>query len=188
MSDEVTLFIRDEPFFQGIGTDPLSGKQFPYVEIRLWVGLTEPTANHPPSKSTALSFVLDTGADYALVSRDHLDACGMPRSGLFGGFVTLTLADGTLTEGEKCNVTLWLFSNRSNSPPHQLDPNGKGVVLWPGSSPLVRPLIGMNPLLGAGVRIELNFLTQKFSLWVRAPQNHLRPKKKKRAAKYEPST
>ena len=160
MSGGMTLFIADEPFFEGEVEDP-SGEPFQFVEIRLRMAITEPNALAPPEAPALLEFVLDTGGDYVYVSPEHLVACGVPLEGPSGGKVLLTLADGSNTEGWRWDVTLWLYSNMPEleNQPYRIDPN-MGVLVFPESVPLARPLLGLNPLLDARLRIELNFLTR----------------------------
>jgi hypothetical protein len=79
--------------------------------------------------------------------------------------------DGSVVEQPTRDVTLWLYSNMPESAnrPYRIDLNG-GVVILPHPAPevqnFVRPLLGMNPLLDAGLRIELNAQTRCFSVWV----------------------
>jgi hypothetical protein len=166
MSGGLTLFIADGPFYEGEDVGP-SGEPFRIVEIRLRMAITEPSIPDPPQTPTLLEFVLDTGADYANVSPDHLATCGIPLVGPPGGKVPLTLADGSNTEGWRRDVTLWLYSNMPEleDQPFRIDPS-MGVVVFPESDPLVRPLLGMSPLLEAGLRIDVSFSTRRFSVWV----------------------
>ena len=160
------LFIQDEAFF---GIDP-SNPTPQHVEIRLSMAITEPDIPEPPATTTTLDFVLDTGADDALVfPNDLLDFGIIPEEGVSGGKETFILADGSKIELSRRDVTLWLYSNIPGleDQPYPIDLNG-GVVVFPDPDPGVNvsPLLGMNPLLDAALKIEINAQTQQFSVWV----------------------
>ncbi len=164
----MALFIENKPFSEEIdASDPTLRR----VEVRLPIAITERTASAPPQTPTLLEFVLDTAADYANVFPDDLTASSIPLAGPSGGFVTIILMDGSTIERPMRNVTLWLYSNVPDlaNQPYRIDPNGGAVVLpepEPEVAALVRPLLGMNPLLDGGLRIELNAQTRCFSVWV----------------------
>lgn len=162
----MTPFISDQPFtIEFSQKDPT----IRWVEIRLRMAITEPwdSASAP---SSFIDFVLDTGSDYAKVFPQHLDAFGInPDTGPSGGWVDVYLADGTKTEGKMRDATLWLFGNSTEgkTDPYPIELS-RGLVVIPktegsANSP---PVLGMNPLIDAGLRIELDAERQKFSAWI----------------------
>lgn len=164
----VRLFIENEPFSVEIypGAPPIR-----QVEVRLRIALTKPTVLHAPPASAALPFVLDTAADYANVFPETLAAFGIPLEGPSGGYVRVILMDGSEVELPRRDVTLWLYSNipALEHEPYRIELNG-GVVVLPAPDPdiaaFVKPLLGMNPLVDAVLRLELNAQTRRFSVWV----------------------
>jgi hypothetical protein len=162
----------DEPFSEEEITDA-SGNTFWRIEIRLRMALTERTASVPPENPALLEFVLDTAADYATVFPDDLSASGIPFAGPSGGFVTLTLMDSSRVQCPMRNVALWLYGNVPGleNQPYRIAPNG-GVLILPQPDPNhpdaadLHPLLGMNPLVDAGLKIEINSQTRLFSVWV----------------------
>jgi hypothetical protein len=160
------LFIKDVPFFQGQGTNP-EGEEFEYVEVRLPMSITEPVGSNPPDDFN-VDFVLDTGSDTAIVSQDHLRDSHIPLSGASGGRIWVTWADGTKTLEQTRDASLWLYSNLSqwkDRPPYKIELNG-GVVVCKESKSSIRPLLGLNQLVDAGLRIELDAEKQLISVWV----------------------
>lgn len=164
------LFIKDQPFHFYEEVD-LSNQQLQRVEIRLKLTITEPNVKAPPQEPVLFDFVLDTAADYASVFPSNLGDSGIPVKGPSGGEVALILMDGSTIIRCMRDVTLWLYSSQTGltNQPYRIDPNG-GVVVLPEPNvevaPLVLPLFGMNPLLDAGLRIELNAQTRLYSVWV----------------------
>lgn len=165
----MVLFIKDEPFFEGEEDDG-SGRKIRRVEARLQMAITEPDAPAPPQTPALIEFVLDTGADYAHVFPHHLRDAGITSPGPSGGAVPMMMADGSSAQGRIRDVSLWLYSN-TGLEPYRIDPNG-GVTVFPDpagrnqNTKDLRALLGMNPLVDAGVKIELNAQTRRFSVWV----------------------
>jgi hypothetical protein len=164
----MTLFIEGERFSEETdASDPTIRR----VEIRLRMALTEPTASAPPQTPALLEFVLDTAADCANVFPDDLVTSAISPNGSPAGWVDVILMDGSTTQLPLRNLTLWLYSNLPGlaNQPYRIDP-GSGVVVLPKPHPSVktkvRSLLGMGPLLDAGLRIELNAHTRQFSIWV----------------------
>jgi hypothetical protein len=126
------------------------------------MAITEPTADDVPERPN-IAFVLDTGADYAQLSFSHLLDCGLPREGPSAGSVGILLADGSNTRGTMRDVNLWLFSNRPGVGPVCMESK---VAITPDRGELARPVLGILPLLHAGLLIELDFAAQRFSVWI----------------------
>jgi len=172
------LFIDNEPFtVKPADSDPT----LQHVEISLSVALTEPTAEAPAQPSAALDFILDTGSDYASVYPENLDAFGIPLEGPLGGWLEVRTIDGRWIEFPTRDVTLWLYSNMADkeSRPYPVQLSRGVVVLLDPVSPTDppdsaelkhradrRPLLGMNSLLDAKLRIELDAREKRFSAWV----------------------
>jgi hypothetical protein len=172
------LFIESEPFtIEPSDSDPTVQR----VEIRLRVALTEPTAEAPAQPSASLDFVLDTGSDYASVYPENLDTFGIPQEGPSGGWLEVRTIGNQMIQAPTRDVILWLYSNMADkeSRPYPVYLS-HGVIVLPGPSAQTdpsegawrthsadpRPLLGMNPLLDAGLRIELDARAGRFSAWV----------------------
>jgi hypothetical protein len=166
------LFIHDQPFSEEQDPDDPTLRR---VEVILRIAITEPTVAVPPVNPTLIDFALDTGSDYANVYPDDLSASGIPPEGFSGGRVTVVLSDGSTTVRPMRGVTLWLYSNLPElaGQPWRMDVN-RGVVVLPASTDAVAPyvgaLFGMNPLIDAGLRIDLDAKRLRFSVWVPDPQ------------------
>lgn len=175
-------FIEGEPFsIEHDASDPTTQ----HVEIRLRVVMTEPTAEAPEPSSTPLEFVLDTGADYTSVYPEHLDAFGIPLEGPSGGPVEVTTIDDRTFWAPTRAVTLWLFGNIAGQEysayPVSLS---RGVVILPGydssaetADPVattgetgLQPLLGINSLLDARLKVEIDADSRRFSAWIPAAQ------------------
>ena len=162
----MTPFISEQPFTVEFDhQDPTIRR----VEIRLRVAITEPWSS-PSDLSASIEFVLDTGTDYAEVFPQHLNAFGIdPNTGPSGGWVDVLLINGKKTEGRMRDATLWLFGNSSD---REIDPYpielSRGLVVIPKDDNSINllPVLGMNPLIDAGLRIELDGERQKFSAWI----------------------
>ncbi len=158
------LFIQDAPFFEGEASDP-DGQKFLYTEVRLPMAVTEPVASNPPQDSN-VDFVLDTGADIATVSQGHLDDAQFPVLGPSGGRIWVTWANGNETRERTRDATLWLYSNMKNKlPQYKIELNG-GVVVSNAPKSKIQPLLGLNALIEAGLRIELDAERQLVSVWI----------------------
>ena len=163
----VRLFIDREEFsVESDASDP----RIQRVEICIKIGLTEPYAGAPPPLADARLFVIDTGSDYSSVFLDDLIESGLPVRGPGGGQVRMILYDGSEVVRRRRDVTLWLYSNLRDAAPSPLriDLSG-GVIILPTPAPniarLLKPVLGMKPLLDAGVRVDLDFGARRFSIW-----------------------
>ena len=162
------LFIEDEPFAEELDPEEQSIRR---VEIRLKVAITEPMVAAPPQEVKPLEFVLDTASDYATVFPNDLWTSGLSVAGPSGGWVTIILWDGSGIKRPMRDVTLWLYSNLPSfeNQAHRIDLNGGVVVLKvpdPDVANLVKPVLGMNALLDAGVQIKLDCRAKHFSVWI----------------------
>jgi hypothetical protein len=162
----MSLFIQDAPFREQDGVDS-QGELFRYVEICLPIAITEPTALGPPESPYLIEFVLDTSCDYAIVSEDHLVESGISLAGPSGGRIQVTWVDSSTTLEQTRDVSLWLYSNVTQwrDTPYRIELNG-GVVVFTKKRWETRPLLGLNPLLDGGLRIELDALMRTLSVWV----------------------
>ncbi len=162
MSETSTLLIDDEPFYEGEAVDE-HGQPFQFVEIQLSIAITEPNVAVPPERPALMPFVVDTGSDYAILCENHLTHCGIPMDGPSGGEVELAMANDSRDSGRLRDVRLWIYSNRAGIGPYPIDVN-QGVVVMPPQERSVRALLGIYPLLDAGLKFELNFSTRRFSV------------------------
>lgn len=173
------LFIKNVRFSEEIVKD--SDEILRRIDIRLRIAITKPSVSAPPKSPVILEFVLDTGADYANVFPSQLLHSNIiPDSS--GGKVPLILYDGSMIFVNMCDVTFWLYSNLKefHHKPFKIDLNG-GVVILPENQTqkkngekdlknstidnLPNPLLGMNVLIDAGLKIELNAQTHRYSVW-----------------------
>jgi hypothetical protein len=164
------LFIADEKFaIESDSRDP----EIERVEMRLRIAITEPQVKSAPPRSESIEFVLDTGSDYAGVFPRNLATFDIPRDGPVTGWVDVSTIIGRETYGPMRAVILWLYGNVAGSE-NQAYPIylKKGVVILPeldepnSTAPNLRPLLGMNALIAAKLRIELDTKTRRFSAWV----------------------
>ena len=167
----MTPFISDQPFtVEFDDKDPTIQR----VELRLRMAITEPWSSLS-DPSASIEFVLDTGTDYAEVFPQHLKAFGIdPETGPSGGWVDILLINGKKTEGRMRDATLWLFGNSSDGETHPYPIElSRGLVVIPKHDDSVNllPVLGMNPLIDAGLRIELDAERQKFSAWIPLKQH-----------------
>lgn len=164
------LFIADEEFaVESDSRDP----EIERVEMRLRIAITEPEVKSAPARSECIEFVLDTGSDYAGVFPRDLEKFDIPQDGPVTGWVDVTTFLGREMYGPMRAVILWLYGNvagcENQAYPIYLK---KGVVILPeldkpnSSAPKLRPLLGMNALIAAQLRIELDSQTKRFSAWV----------------------
>lgn len=135
------------------------------MEVRL--GLSDPTAEAPPD-SPIFSFVLDTGAEYTVVSQILLEKkAGLdPRLFLSGDRF------GINGGRDNCcimrDVTLWLYCFPSaESPPFPIDLDGGVVLHLPEREGETNELLllGMDALVQAGLHIEVDAANGWFSIW-----------------------
>lgn len=162
----MTPFISDQPFTVEFDNhDPTIRR----VEIRLRAAITEPNRSLS-DPSASIEFVLDTGADYAEVFPQHLNAFGIdPETGPSGGWVDVRLLNGQKTAARMRGAKLWLFGDSSDGETHPYPIElSRGLVVIPklDDSIDLLPVLGMNPLIDAGLRIELDAERQKFSAWI----------------------
>lgn len=160
------LFIHDAPFREKDAADS-QGELFRYMEICLLIAITEPSAFGPPESPYLLEFVLDTTSNYAVVSSEHLVDSGLSLAGPSGGWIPVTALDGSITSEQTRDVSLWLYSNliQWRDKPYRIEPNG-GVIVFSQKKKETRPLLGLNPLLDSGLRIELDARMRTLSVWV----------------------
>lgn len=176
------LFIKDEPF----SVEPAgSGSELQRVEIRVRAAMSEPTAEAPASPDAFLEFILDTGTDYASVYPENLDLFGLTPEGPAAAVIEVTMMDNHKVFAPTRDVTLWLYSNIDGreGTPHPIYLK-QGVVVLPApdppaeapgstaeaSPPCLRPLLGMNCLLDAELRIEIDAGSRRFSAWIPSSQ------------------
>jgi hypothetical protein len=164
------LFLDNIPFSEEPRED-LYGRPLRHVVILLPITMIEPDAHAPPEAPTRLEFVLDTAADYTVVSRKDLAVSGIDPDGPKGGEMLGIMADGSIDRFEMRDVTLWLHSNLPDysTQPKRIDLNG-GVVIRPDPNPNefppARPLLGINALLDGRLRILLDADIKRCSVWV----------------------
>jgi hypothetical protein len=171
------LFIADEEF--AIETDSRD-PDIHRAEMRLRIAITEPEVKIAPPRSQSIEFVLDTGSDYAGVFPRDLATFDIPQDGPVTGWVEVSTIIGRETYGPMRAVILWLYGNVAGNEnlayPIYLK---KGVVIFPeldephSSSPKLRPLLGMNALISAELRIEFDSKKKRFSAWI--PETVLAP-------------
>jgi len=173
------LFIKKARFSEEIIKD--SDDILRRIDIRLPIAITKPSVSVPPRSPVIFEFVLDTGADYANVFPSQLlHSSIIPDAS--GGMVPLLLYDCSMIFVNMCDVTLWLYSNLKEfrNKPFRIDLNG-GVVILPENQiqkknsendhnnstrdNLPNPLLGMNALIDAGLKIELNAQSHRYSVW-----------------------
>jgi hypothetical protein len=144
-----------------------------YWSIVLPVLLTEPGLAAPPATAISRAWLFDPGTrGEAFAWRQHIvDASLDPDLDRLPNSVAITSALGGKELLPICAADLWLVSNLpalGGTPWH--------LELLPGlpyrdgpqfpDPEFHRPLIGLRPLLRAGLKVELEFAQKTVSIWV----------------------
>jgi hypothetical protein len=163
------LFIDRLPFHcwtDFTRTPPLS-----HWTIVLPIVLTEPMLLNPPSVTSAMDWVLDTGnRGEAFAWRHHLIQAGLdPDQGRMPLPIIIRTVAGRLTVPVR-DTDLWLVSNVP-----ALRPTPYRIVLHRGlpfhdvptrpDPQYQRPLIGVRALRTAGLKVEIDFVNDTISVW-----------------------
>jgi hypothetical protein len=164
------LFIDRLPFHCWV--DQTRTPPQPHWSIVLSILLTEPGLTVPPATATAQVWVFDTGTrGEAFAWRHHLVSAGLdPDVDRLPLPVTITSALAGRESLPVRRALLWLVSNLPAlaGTPWRLEllPGlpFRDVATLPDPE-FHRPLLGLRPLLRAGLRIELEFAQKTLSLW-----------------------
>ncbi len=164
----MNLFIHKMPFAKFRSSDQ-SLKSF--NEIRVLMLISEPFVDTPPMGAPAIEFMIDTGCSHAIITKETLSKVGISLSGPIGGLVDVELSDGSMTRKPTRDLTLWLCSNLPNfaNYPYRIDVNGGAAIFnhsYRNEWKEARPILGINCLVDAGIKMDIDFRLKYFSVWV----------------------
>lgn len=175
------LFLDRFPFH--CWTDHTRTPPKEHWSVVLPVVLTAPALSAPPDWATPRLWVFDTGTrGEAFAWRQHLLDAGLdPNINRWPSPVLITSAVGGKETLPICVVDLWLVSNLPGlaGTPWQLELEPglpfRDVPHLPDPE-FHRPLLGLRPLLRAGLKVDLDFAQKTVSVWARrAPATRRRP-------------
>lgn len=162
------LFIERLPFHSWI--DATKNPPIPHRSILMPMLMSESSLPVPPSISIVQDWVLDTGSrGEAFAWRGHLLTAGMdPDIRRLPHPIMIRTVAGIVTVPVR-DVDLWLLSNLQPSlPPFRIQlVRGlpfRDVRRLPDPQ-LERPLIGIEAMRTAGLRVEIDFTNDTVSVW-----------------------